>query len=165
MGPFIQFLSACRFLLLIPVLGCVILTLGVVVMAFGRILTAVVAHIQAGDVSAQASKKMSVAVIEIIDLFLIATVSYITAIGLYKLFINRIDFELPMRLKIDNLKDLEDKIIGVIVAALAIAFLGRAAGTDEPGALLDYGAGIALVIGALAIFTTMGKKAEPPGGA
>ena len=49
-------------------------------------------------------------------------------------------------MKIRNLKDLEDKIIGIIVAALAVAFLGQAAGADEPSALLNYGGGIALVI-------------------
>ena len=71
---------------------------------------------------AQAAKVASLAVIEIIDLFLIATVSYITAVGLYKLFISKEGVKLPMRLSINTLKDLEDKIIGVIVAALAVAW-------------------------------------------
>ena len=76
--------------------------------------------------------------------------------------IGKTDFGLPMRLKIGGLEDLEDKIIGVIVAALAVAFLGQAAGSDEPSALLNYGGGIALVIAALAYFTTAGgKKADP----
>jgi uncharacterized membrane protein YqhA len=68
-----------------------------------------------------------------------------------------------MRLKIENLKDLEDKIIGVIVAALAVAFLGQAAGADTPDALLNYGGGIALVIAALAFFTRYESKPVEPG--
>jgi hypothetical protein len=80
------------------------------------------------------------------------TVAYIAALGLYRLFISTTDVELPMRLKIDSLKDLEDKIIGVIVAALAVAFLGHAAGGDEPTALLRYGGGIAIMVAALAFF-------------
>jgi uncharacterized membrane protein YqhA len=96
------------------------------------------------------------AVIEIIDLFLVATVAYITAVGLYRLFISHTRIELPTRLKINSLKDLEDKIIGVVVAALAVAFLGQAAGSDEPAALLNYGGGIALVIAALAFFISYG---------
>jgi uncharacterized membrane protein YqhA len=156
---------ACRFLLLVPILGCIFLTLGVVLMGFGRVLTAGATLVGAGDVSQKAAKAMSVAVIEIIDLFLIGTVSYITAIGIYRLFISRTELELPMRLKIESLKDLEDKIIGVIVAALAIAFLGQAANPDDPSALLNYGGGIALVIAALAIFTAIGSKsAGPPKG-
>ena len=65
-----------------------------------------------------------------------------------------------MRLKINSLKDLEDKIIGVIVAALAVAFLGQAAGADEPAALLNYGGGIAVVIVALAFFMRQDGKKE-----
>ena len=43
-----------------------------------------------------------------------------------------------------SLKDLEDKILGVLVAALAVAFLCQAAGAEEPAAPLIYG-GIAAV--------------------
>jgi uncharacterized membrane protein YqhA len=155
-------LSACRYLLILPVVGCLLLTLGVVVMGLGRIFTAGAAAIQKGDFSAKAAKTMSLAVIEIIDLFLIGTVAYIAAVGLYRLFIGKLEVELPMRLKIDSLKELEDKIIGVLVAALAVAFLGHAAGGDEASALLNYGGGIALVIAALAYFTSQGGKSAKP---
>jgi uncharacterized membrane protein YqhA len=155
---FQRFLVACRFLLIIPVVGCVLLTLGVVVMGLGRIVTAGVKVIQMGDFSAKAAKTMSLAVIEIIDLFLIGTVAYITAVGLYKLFIDSKGIQLPMRLQINNFKDLEDKIIGVLVAALAVAFLGHAAGGDTPEALLSYGGGIAVVVASLAYFMSQGGK-------
>ena len=156
----LRFLSACRFLLLIPVVGCVLLTAGVVLMGLGRIGTAGVQLAQKGDFSAKAAKTMSLAVIEIIDLFLIGSIAYIAAIGLYKLFIGGPDIQLPMRIKIETLTDLEDKIIGVIVAALAVSFLGHAAGGDEPAALLSYGGGIALVVAALAFFMSQGGKKE-----
>lgn len=155
---FQRVLAACRFLLIIPVIGCVLLTLGVVLMGVGRIVTDGTKVVQAGDFSAKAAKAMSLAVIEIIDLFLIGTVAYITAVGLYKLFIDSKGVQLPMRLQINNLKDLEDKIIGVLVAALAVAFLGHAAGGDEPAALLRYGGGIAVVVAALAYFMSQGGK-------
>ena len=153
-----RFLAASRFLLVVPVIGCVLLTLGVVVMGFGRIVTAGVKVVQAGDLSAKAAKTMSLAVIEIIDLFLIGTVAYITAVGLYKLFISDDEIRLPTRLSINNLKDLENKIIGVLVAALAVAFLGHATGSDQPADLLNYGGGMALVIAALAYFMNSGAK-------
>ena len=48
------------------------------------------------------------------------------------------------------------------MAALAVAFLGQAAGSDEPAALLNYGGGIAVVIAALAFFIrTDGKDKDP----
>ncbi len=101
---------------------------------------------------------MSLAVIEIIDLFLIGTVAYIAAVGLYKLFIGGTEIQLPIARKIRTLKDLEDKILGILVAALAVAFLGQAAGAEEPAALLNYGGGIALVIVALTFFMRHGTK-------
>jgi uncharacterized membrane protein YqhA len=159
---FMRLLGACRFLLLIPVIGCLFLTLGVVLMGVGRIVTSGTDLVQKGDFSAKAAKTMSLAVIEIIDLFLIGTVSYIAAVGLYKLFIGRADIKMPMRLQINTLKDLEDKIIGVIVAALAVAFLGHAAGGDPPDALLNYGAGIAVMIATLAFFMNYGGKKPSP---
>jgi uncharacterized membrane protein YqhA len=155
---FQRFLVACRFLLIIPVVGCLLLTLGVVLMGLARIVTDGTKIVQAGDFSAKAAKALSLGVIEIIDLFLIGTVAYITAVGLYKLFIDSKGIQLPMRLQINNLKDLEDKIIGVLVAALAVAFLGHAAGGDTPEALLSYGGGIAVVVAALGYFMSQGGK-------
>ena len=155
-----SFLTACRYILVIPVIGCVLLTIGVVIMGVGRIVTSAVNLVQLGDFSAKVAKTMSLAVIEIIDLFLIGTVAYIAAIGIYKLFISTTEIELPMRLKINSLKDLEDKILGVLVAALAVAFLGQAAGAETPEALLNYGGGIALVIASLAFFMRHGDNRE-----
>ena len=153
-----RFLAACRFLLAVPVVGCVLLLAGVVSMGMARIFTTGAELVRDGDLSAKAAKMMSLAVIEIIDLFLIGTVSYITAVGLYKLFISDMEIALPIRLKIHSLKDLEDKIIGVIVLALAVMFLGQAIATPEPETLLSYGGGIALVIAALAFFMRQGDK-------
>ena len=153
-----RFLAACRYLLIVPVIGCVFLTLGTVIMGIIRIFTGAAKIVHAGDYGPKAAKILALAVIEIIDLFLVATVAYITAVGLYRLFISDTRIELPTRLKINNLKDLEDKIIGVVVAALAVAFLGQAAGSEETAALLNYGGGIALVIVALAFFMRQNGK-------
>jgi uncharacterized membrane protein YqhA len=153
-----RFLAACRYLLVIPIIGCVLLTAGIVVMGMGRILITGTELVRNGDMSAKAAKMMSLAAIEIIDLFLIATVSYITAVGLYKLFISNSEIELPVRLNINSLKNLENKIIGVIVAALAVAFFGQVVATSDLAALLHYGGGIALMIAALAFFMRQGDK-------
>jgi uncharacterized membrane protein YqhA len=157
-----KFLAGCRYLLLIPVVGCVLLTAGVVVIGLGRTMYAATQLFRAEDLTAKVSKQMALAVIEIIDLFLVGTVAYITAVGLYKLFISDDEVRLPMRLQINTLKDLEFKIIGVIVAALAVAFLGQAAGSSQPENLLNYGAGIALVIASLALFMRHTDKEKGP---
>jgi uncharacterized membrane protein YqhA len=132
----------------------------VVVMGVGRMINAAITLATTGDFSAKAAKNMSTVVIETIDLFLVGTVAYITALGLYKLFINNEKMNLPIQLKIRTLKDLEDKIIGVIVAALAVAFLGAVASSYDLESILYYGGGIALVVVALAIFMWLTSKSE-----
>lgn len=153
-----RIITSFRHLLIIPVIGCLLLTAGVVVMGMGRIIIASYDIIEKGDFSPKASKATALGAIEIIDLFLVGTVAYIAAVGIYKLFISKTEIPLPMRLKIHNLKDLEDKILGVVVAALAVAFLGQAAGSDDTAGLLNYGGGIALVIAALSFFMRHNPK-------
>ncbi len=50
------------------------------------------------------------------------------------------------------------------MAALAVAFLGQAAGSEEPAALLNYGGGIALVSAALAFFISYGGGKDKDSG-
>lgn len=156
-----KILNACRHLIWLPVVGCVILTLGASIMGFGRIITGFSYHMAKFDFSPKAAKILSIKVIEIIDLFLVATVAYIVAVGLYKLFIKK-DFKLPGLLVIRNMNDLESKIIGVIVAALAVSFLGEAA-DEGPSDLMRVGIGIGAVILALGIFVSLTSGKKKPG--
>ena len=156
-----RFLYQCRHLIWLPVIGCIVLTLGAVVMGVGRVVTGFMYRFKEFDFSAKSANVVSIAIIEIIDLFLVATVAYIAAVGLYKLFINK-NFKLPGLLVIRNLNELESKIIGVIVAALAVAFLGLAA-DDDPKDILKYGAGISSVIIAVAVFVSFTSGKKKPG--
>ena len=159
-----KILNALRHLLILPVIGSVILAIGAAIMGIGRVYTGVIYHFSEFDFSAKTAKVVSIAIIEIVDLFLVATVSYIVAVGIYKLFINK-DFKLPGLLKIGNLNDLEGKIIGVIVAALAIAFLGEAAAEVSGEEVFYYGGGISFVIISLAVFLKFnGGKSEKEDG-
>ncbi|HSG15812.1 MAG TPA: YqhA family protein [Anaerolineae bacterium] len=88
-------------------------------------------------------------VVEFVHTFLIGTVLYITSIGFYQLFISEIEF--PGWLKIHNTEELETSLIGVTVVVLAVNFLGVVF-TGENVDLVAQGAGIALPIGALALF-------------
>ena len=88
-------------------------------------------------------------VVEYVHTFLVGTVLYITAMGLYQLFVREIDF--PDWLKIDSTEELETNLIGVTVVVLAVNFMGAIFAGNTDG-LLEYGAGIALPIAALGIF-------------
>jgi uncharacterized membrane protein YqhA len=61
-------------------------------------------------------------VVEYVHLFLVGTVLYITAIGLYQLFVHEIKF--PNWLKIDSTEELETNLIGITVGVLAVNFKG-----------------------------------------
>lgn len=93
------------------------------------------------------------------DLYLVAVVLFVMSIGLYQLFVGRL--KLPESLVIDTLEELKDKLIGVIVVALGVLFLGEAGHASIAGQsalnLLELGGGIALVIAALALFV-FGKR-------
>ena len=88
-------------------------------------------------------------VIEHVHTFLIGTVLYITAVGLYQLFVQEVEFR--GWLKIDSTEELEINLIGVTVVVLAVNFL-TIVYTGDPSILFEYGAGVALPIAALAVF-------------
>lgn len=149
-------LEISRFLLVLPVIGSLLLTIGAVIMGLGVIFVQGWDLLRNGGFSPKDAKVLSVTVIQTIDLFLVGALGYITAVGLYKLFISQREEQLLKRIKIDNLVDLEKKIIGVVVAALAVAFLGDATGeTTGADTTFHSGIGIALVIGSLCLFTKL----------
>lgn len=88
-------------------------------------------------------------VVEYVHTFLVGTVLYITAVGLFQLFIKEIEF--PGWLKIESTDELETNLIGVTVVVLAVNFMG-AIFVGKTDNLLQYGAGIALPIAALGVF-------------
>ena len=63
-------------------------------------------------------------VVEYVHTFLVGTVLFITAVGLYQLFITDVKF--PGWLRIDSTEDLETNLIGVTVVVLAVNFMSRA---------------------------------------
>jgi len=85
-----RILSASRFLTLIAVvcIGIAATTL----MVYGGLETwKVVLHtVEEGEITSKGAKSLILSCIEIVDLFLLGTVLYITSIGLYELFISDI---------------------------------------------------------------------------
>jgi len=89
--------------------------------------------------------------IEIVDLFLLATVVQVVSLGLYQLYFNQ-DLHLPKWLKIETLDDLKSKLVGVTITVLAVYFLGRALTWTAGPDILYLGGAAALVIVALTWF-------------
>ena len=148
-----RFLSGTRYLILVPILGLALAAsfffvfggLGLIAV----LVEVLVAALSGASEAHAASLPVEVEIVEYVHRFLIGTVLYITAVGLYQLFIHRIQF--PSWLRIDSTEELETNLIGVTVVVLAVNFMGVVF-TSDSSQLLEYGAGIALPIAALALF-------------
>ena len=148
-----RFFVGTRYLIIIPIIG-----LGLAAAAFFffggiNLLRLIVETIgdALGLVEVHHDEEIPIVieVVEYVHTFLIGTVLYITSIGFYQLFIGEIEF--PGWLKIHSTDELETSLIGVTVVVLAVNFLGVVF-TGENVDLVAQGTGIALPIGALALF-------------
>jgi uncharacterized membrane protein YqhA len=147
-------------LLMLPVIGSLLLMVGVVVMGLGVVLTQGWDLVRKGDFTPKGAKQLSLTVIESIDMFLVGAICYIVAVGLYKLFVSQKEEQILKRVKIEKLADLENKIIGVVVVAMAVGFLGKATDAVNPLAVLQGGVGVAVVIAALCLFLKCSATTE-----
>lgn len=98
----------------------------------------------------------TIALIELMDTFLIATGLFIFSVGMYELFIK--DINLPEWLMIHNLHDLKAKLGSVIILVMAVTFLKHLVEWGDPQGILFYGIAIALVSASLIAFSQFGGK-------
>ena len=161
-----RFLSSTRFLVIVPVAGLA-LAAGVFFVFGGINLIVTIAEAVTGLLQGHPPETSGeeipfvIEIIEHVHTFLIGTVLYITAVGLYQLFIQEVEFH--GWLKINSTEDLEMNLIGVTVVVLAVNFLSIIY-TRDPSILLEYGAGIALPIAALALFVGLRTWSSRVGG-
>lgn len=147
--------SWTRFIVFLPVVGLFVSSLTLVAIATFDAVKIVLA-ILAGHLEL---KSILIQFIELADVYLLAIVLYIIALGLFELFIDD-RIPLPPWLEIHNLEDLKEKLIGVVVVVLAVFFLGKVIEAKDFQSIMYLGLGIAAVIAALAYFVgfVLGKK-------
>jgi uncharacterized membrane protein YqhA len=153
-------LGTSRYLIIIAVIS--ILLAATALLIYGAMETAGILRSFFDPVitGPKGAKALILAFIELTDLFLLATVLYVIAIGLFELFVDdRLD--LPEWLEIHDLNDLKEKLIGVLVVVMAVLFLGQLVTWDGERNLLSLGGGIALVIAALTYFTSQKPRKGP----
>ena len=108
--------------------------------------------------SAGAESTTLIALIELMDTFLIATVLFIFSVGMYELFIGNIS--LPEWLDIKNLHDLKVKLSSVVVLVMGIIFLKHLVEWKDPQGTLFMGIAVTVVSAALIAFGHFGSKNE-----
>ncbi len=146
----LKFISATRFLVIIPIIGLA-LTASVLFVLAGFGLIAFIIESAIELFSGHAEELIPIIqLVEFVHQFLVGTVLYITAIGLYQLFVNPVP--MPGWLHIDSPDELEGSLISVTVVVLAVNFLGVVVTRNQQIDTLQYGVGIALPIAALSLF-------------
>jgi len=99
-----------------------------------------------------------VPLIEVMDIFLIATVLFIFSLGMYELFIGKLS--LPQWLVIKNLHDLKVKLSSVVIMVMGIHFLKHLVEWQDPQGTLLFGISVTVVSAALIAFSYIGSKSE-----
>ncbi len=98
----------------------------------------------------------AIELIELMDIFLIATILFIFALGMYELFIGSVN--LPEWLIIRNLHDLKVKLSSVIILVMCITFLKHLVEWQDPQGTLFFGLAIAVVTISLIAFGYFGGE-------
>lgn len=96
------------------------------------------------------STDLTVEFLEIVSVMLKAVVFYIVGVGLYSLFIAPLN--LTVSLGVETLADLESKVVSVVVVILGVTFLEHFILWKDPLETLQFGAAMAVVVGALVLF-------------
>lgn len=96
-------------------------------------------------------KQTIVSVLTAIDAILLGTVLLVIGYGLYELFIDS-DLDVPNWLRVDDLDDLKSKLIGVVVAIIAVVFVGVFVDSNRADDVISYGVGAGALVVGLAIF-------------
>ena len=142
-----KLLGNSHFVVFIAVLGLLLASIAVYIYS-GILTVKVIIEAFQNGFNTEHARSFSSELIEVIDLFLLGTVLFMTSVGLYELFVDP-KISIPEWLSVANLDQLKFNLVAVIVVMLMVLFLGAAAAaTDfENGLELLYsGGGIALVI-------------------
>ena len=104
-------------------------------------------------------KETIVEVLTAVDAILLGTVLLVIGYGLYELFIDA-EIEVPLWLRVRDLDDLKSKLIGVVVAILAVVFVGVFVDSNRSEDVISYGVGAGALVAGLAIFAFATRKSE-----
>jgi uncharacterized membrane protein YqhA len=146
-----KLVSASRFIIAVPFLFTFLFALFLIIYQSVSIVFTVISINAMSEFSVGSVKSLAIAIIECIDVYLIAIGAYIISIGLYALFIDH-DAPLPRWLKFDDLQDLKRNLISIIVAVLAVHFLKEVFSWNGDRDILALGLSISAMIVSLVFF-------------
>jgi uncharacterized membrane protein YqhA len=147
-----KFLAGMRYLAVIGVVALLVSALA----AFGWGVVKTVDAVSLIVASLGQADDITIALVEIVDAFLIATTLLIFALGIYELVVA--DLPLPDWMQIHNLHDLKSKMGGLLVLVMAVKFLEKLAEWKNGQETLFFALAIAVIAAALITFSVLGGK-------
>jgi uncharacterized membrane protein YqhA len=145
-----------RYAVFVPAIASMI---GALLLMMQGSIEMVVAVIDTG-LNGYGLKQTIVAVLTAVDAILLGTVLLVIGYGLYELFIDA-DLDVPTWLRVDDLDDLKSKLIGVVVAIIAVVFVGVFVDSNRADDVISYGVGAGALVVGLAIFAYATRQEAP----
>ena len=152
-----RILGLTRYAVIVPAIASIIGAL--LLMAKGSIeMVMVVIQSVTSDIYL---KDTIVEVLTAVDAILLGTVLLVIGYGLYELFVDT-DIPVPAWLQVRDLDDLKSKLIGVVVAIIAVVFVGVFVDSNRADEVLAYGLGAGALVAGLAVFSLATRKSDKP---
>ena len=142
-----KLMSVTRYVVFVPALASIVGAL--LLMAQGSY--AMVIAVLDSVTENYALKEIIVEVLTAVDAILLGTVLLVIGYGLYELFIDA-ELDVPLWLRVNNLDDLKSKLIGVVVAIIAVVFVGVFVDSNRTEDVIAYGVGAGALVTGLAFF-------------
>lgn len=146
-------MSVTRYVVFVPAIASIIGALLLMAQGSVEMILAVIDTVTNG----YGLKETIVEVLTAVDAILLGTVLLVIGYGLYELFIDA-DLDVPAWLRVRDLDDLKSKLIGVVVAIIAVVFVGVFVDSNRASDVISYGVGAGALVLGLAIFAYATRK-------
>lgn len=156
-GSLGQLIGHTRFVVLVAVVAVLMVAISLFVLgAIEAIVTVWQAWVNTfqGD----QAPHLSADFLGIVIIMLEAVVFFLIGVGLYSLFIAPLN--LAIALGVETFNDLEERVISVVVAVLAVTFLQHFIRWEAPRETLQFGAALALAVTSLVLFQRYSHRAK-----
>ena len=148
-----RIMGLTRYAVFVPAIASIIGALLLMAQGSWAMLMAVIDSVSNG----YGLKATIVEVLTAVDAILLGTVLLVIGYGLYELFIDA-DLDVPQWLRVYDLDDFKSKLIGVVVAIVAVVFVGVFVDSNRASDVISYGVGAGALVVGLAIFAFTTKK-------
>jgi uncharacterized membrane protein YqhA len=147
-----RFLSLSRYLTLLAVVALLVTALAAFGWGIIKTVDAAAVILSSGGLDSAAA----IAIIEVVDAFLISAGVLIFALGIYELFIGELN--LPEGIQVHTWHDLKAKLGGILVLVMAVKFLEKVVEWKNGLETLYFALAIAVIAAVLIGFSVLGGK-------